>query len=116
MFENYDTNNLYKATIVDYGSIISMENVGGCFTFMSDIEPTYYETILYILGNEIVDINNLKRVINSEIKVPSSVMPRTSRNGHLYTVVEDSLVKYKDTITNENAKSLRRTMFFDKLR
>ena len=41
MFENYDTNNLYKATIVDYGSIISMENVGGCFTFMSDIEPTY---------------------------------------------------------------------------
>ena len=116
MFESYDINNLYKATIVDHGSVLSMENVGGCISYMSDTRPIYYETILHILGNEIVDINNPKRVINSEIKVPSRVMPRTSRDGHLYTIVEDSLVKYIDTTTNENVQLLKKTIFGNKLR
>ena len=116
MFESYDVNNLYKATIVDYGSILSMVNVGGCVSYTSDTIPIYYESILHIFGNEMVDINNPKRVINSEIKVPSRVMPRISENGHLYTVVEDSLVKYKGTITDENVKTLKKTIFGNKMR
>ena len=116
MFESFDINNLYKATVVDHGSILSVENVGGCVSYLSDTEPTYYETILHILGDEMIDINNPKRVINSEIKVPSIVMPRTSRNGHLYTIVEDSLVKYRDTITDENVSSYKKTLFGYKLK
>lgn len=116
MFEIYDLDNLYKATIADCGNIISMENIGGCISYMSDRETIYYETILYIFDNKIIDINNPKRVMNSEIKVPSRVMPRTSKNGHLYAVVEDSVVKYKDTITNGNAKVLKRTLFGNKLK
>ncbi len=116
MFESYDINNLYKATIEDHGSIVSMENVGGCIGYTSDTKPTYYETILQILGNEMVDINNPKRAINSEIKGPSRSMPRTSSNGHLYTVVGDSIVKYKDTIKRKNVKLLKRTIFGNKLK
>ena len=93
-----------------------MDNISGCVGFMSVTEPTYYETILYILVNEMVDIYNTKRVINSEIKVPSRVMPRTSGDGHLHTIVEDSIVKCKDTIKNENGYSLKRTIFDNKVR
>lgn len=116
MFETYDLDYLYKATIADCGKIISMENVGGCIGYTSDRETIYYETILYIFDSKIIDINNPKRVMNLEIKVPSRVMPITSKNGHLYTVVEDSLVKYKGTITNGNEKVLKRTLCGNKLR
>lgn len=115
MPKSNDKYNLYTATIEDCGRIISMENAGGCVGYMSEKEPTYYETILYVLGDEIVDINNPKRVINPEIKVPSSVMPKISRNGHLYTVMEDSLVNI-DAITNKNVKSLKRTKFNNQIR
>ena len=37
----------------------------------------------------------------------SNDMPRTSRNGHLYTIVEDSLVKYKETTKNKNARLIK---------
>ena len=36
MFESYDINNLYKATIEDHGSIVSMENVGGCIGYITN--------------------------------------------------------------------------------
>ena len=110
MSKSYDINNLYEATIVDHGTILSLENVGGCIGYSSETAPTYYETILHIIDNEMIDINNPKRFINSEIKDPTEVMPRTSMNGHMYTVVEDSLVKYEGTLTNKNEKVLKRTM------
>ena len=116
MFESYDIDNLYKATVVDHGNILFMDNVGGCIGFVSDEAPIRYETILNIVDNEMVDINNPNRVMNSEIKVPAESIPITSRNGHLYTVVEDSLVKYKNTIINEDVKSLKRTLFGNKLK
>lgn len=105
---NYDADNLYKATVVDHGGIISMENVGGCIGFSSDRGPRSYETILHIQDEVIVDINNPTRIVNPEIKVPTMVMPRTSGNGHLYTVVEDSLVKCESL--SEEERPLKRSI------
>ena len=107
MITDYDMDNLYVATIIDHGVILSMDNVGGCISFSSEDEPSQYSTILHIYCGEMIDLDNPSRVMNSEIETPAMETPRISNDGHLYTVVENSMVKYKDAL-NKNTNSLVR--------
>ena len=98
---------LEATTAADIAGVLEQNRVcelgnGAAISFMDG--ATSYDRELYNIA------------INSEIKVPSRSMPRTSSNGHLYTVVGDSIVKYKDTIKRKNVKLLKRTIFGNKLR
>ena len=111
MFEKYEIDNLFYCTIEDMLPI-GMTNFGGAIS----VEGTYsgaYETILLYRDGKYYDINNLDRVINL-VRCPQREMPVVSNNNHLYTIIEETLIPYREK--NFTDKNILQRLPFGKTR
>ena len=111
MFEKYEIDNLFYCTIEDMLPI-GMTNFGGAIS----VEGTYsgaYETILLYRDGKYYDINHLDRVINL-VRCPQMEMPVVSNNNHLYTIIEETLIPYREK--NFTDKNILQRLPFGKTR
>lgn len=111
MFEKYEIDNLFYCTIEDMLPI-GMTNFGGAIS----VEGTYsgaYETILLYRDGKYYDINHLNRVINL-VRCPQREMPVVSNNNHLYTIIEETLIPYREK--NFTDKNILQRLPFGKTR
>lgn len=111
MFEKYEIDDLFYCTIEDMMPI-GMTNCGGAIS----IEGAYggaYETILLYRNGKYYDINHLDRVINL-VRCPQREMPITSNNRHLYVIIEETLIPYRER--NYTDKNVLQRLPFGKTR
>lgn len=111
MFEKYLIDDLYYCTVQDmvplgitnFGGAISIESVNNC----------EYETIVCLRNGKYYDINNLYRVLNV-VNCPQMHCPLTSNDNHLYILLEDTLVPYREK--NNTSHSVLQRLPFGKTR
>lgn len=111
MFEKYEIDDLFYCTIEDMLPI-GMTNFGGAIS----VEGTYsgtYDTILLYRDGKYYDINHLDRVINL-VRCPQREMPVVSNNNHLYTIIEETLIPYREK--NFTDKNILQRLPFGKTR
>lgn len=111
MFEKYEIDDLFYCTIEDMLPI-GMTNFGGAIS----VEGTYsgaYETILLYRDGKYYDINHLNRVINL-VRCPQREMPVVSNDNHLYTIIEETLIPYREK--NFTDKNILQRLPFGKTR
>lgn len=111
MFEKYNIDDLYYCTMQDMVPI-GITNFGGCISIEGSYDRTY-ETIVYFKDGKYYDINHIERIINV-IKCPQMNCPTMSSNHHLYILLEETLVPYREQ--NYTDKNILQRLPFGKTR
>lgn len=107
MFEKFLIDDLYYCTIEDMIPL-GITNFGGAISIES-VDNREYAAIVCLRNGKYYDINNLDRILNV-VNCPQIKGPLTSKDNHLYILLQDTLVPYREK-NNTSHKVLQRLPF-----